>query len=99
LIYVFAHELGHWVWFNALSDSERKSYAEIVNRDTEDRLTWEYFAEDFRKYACGVKDCHGADKTLQSEADTNKLKEYFSKFMVMVPHTAQGDRKRSGVVQ
>lgn len=80
LIYTFAHELGHWVWFNSLSDSDRKGYADMVNRDVGDSLTWEYFAEDFRKYACGVKDCPGVNETLQSKADAKKLKEFFSRF-------------------
>jgi len=59
-MFTFAHEYGHYVWFNLMTDSERRNYAAIYKRQrAEHHLVTRYadtdleegFAEAFSFYA------------------------------------------------
>ncbi|MBF7084350.1 hypothetical protein IT084_15455 [Desulfallas sp. Bu1-1] len=89
---VFSHELGHWVWFNILTEEEKQQYLKIAGKPDQsdldvakkyqldsDELLQEWFAEDFRVYVVGLK-YENINIHFKSHGEPEKLKEYFSKF-------------------
>lgn len=96
LLYAFSHELGHWVWFYVLSDWEKDGYRAILysNTNTEHRndlkdpgvdqdlLEQEWFADDFRIYACAVPDFPHLLHTspVKSPGEPAKLQAFFNRF-------------------
>lgn len=65
ITYTMAHELGHWVWAQIISDEERQQYKKIAGSITKEdlslmdkyqldkeRVIQEWFADDFAQYAC-----------------------------------------------
>lgn len=94
--HAFAHEFGHWVWYHIMTDEEKQEYRNLVGepnkrRDQElidtygidaELLIQEWFAEDFRLYACNVQECSEIRSKLgTSRGDPDKLKRYFARFV------------------
>lgn len=94
--YAFSHELGHWVWYYILSDLDKKEYRTLVNgkkameyhndlKDpgiNQDLLIEEWFAEDFRFYACDVPDYPHLLRTPieKNPGKPDDLKKFFKRF-------------------
>lgn len=96
LQYAFSHELGHWVWYYVLTDREKEKYRGLVNGNkameyhndlkdpgySSDLLVEEWFADDFRVYACEVPDYPHLLHTPigKSPGEPARLKEFFHRF-------------------
>ncbi len=94
---VLAHELGHWVWHNVLSEDEKLQYRELAGQPDkcdrillsvlgldgygEDVLIQEWFAEDFRMYAAGLPDGEYSARLGRSKGDPERLQEFFNRFV------------------
>ncbi|NPV72324.1 MAG: hypothetical protein HPY89_00720 [Pelotomaculum sp.] len=90
---VLAHEFGHWVWWNILSDDEKKEYNRITgepgpadlalcekyNLDPS-FLIQEWFAEDFRIYAVGESEVNKS-KLGASRGCSSELAKFFSRLV------------------
>ncbi|KJS10597.1 MAG: hypothetical protein VR67_16955 [Peptococcaceae bacterium BRH_c8a] len=93
--YGFSHELGHWVWYYILTDQDKTEYRALVNgkktmeyhndlKDpgmNKDLLIEEWFAEDFRIYACEVPDYPHLLRTpiQKSPGKPDDLKKFFKR--------------------
>jgi len=96
---VFAHEFGHWVWFYILSEEEKQQYRDIAGTvndydrkllniymlNSDESLIAEWFAEDFRLYACGIDISDATteiySKLGNSHGEPDKLQQYFNRFV------------------
>jgi len=94
--YAFSHELGHWFWYYILTDQDKMEYRALVDgkkrmeyhNDLKDPginkelLIDEWFAEDFRVYACEVPDYPHLLRTpiQKSPGKPDKLIKFFKRF-------------------
>lgn len=90
----FGHELGHIFWYYVLTPEQKEKYIKLTgginNQEhelaimyslTDRQLLEEWFAEEFRFYACGIKDVKGVTSRLgKSHGDPEALQTFFNAF-------------------